>query len=98
MAVASQDVTLKRGSEVLLKFRAGTKVDSIVQQLAAVCPGARIEDTEGFAVALGYPRNLMQEEYTVIDPTPAGATVCQLRSSRQQCLNRTVTSTSSVSA
>ncbi|DBA71869.1 TPA: hypothetical protein ACH3X2_010918 [Trebouxia sp. C0005] len=72
MAVASQDVTLKRGSEVLLKFRAGTKVDSIVQQLAAVCPGARIEDTEGFAVALGYPRNLMQEEYTVIDPTPAG--------------------------
>ena len=78
MATALQDVTLKRGNKLALKFRAGTKVDSILRQLAAVCPGARIEDTEGFVVTLGCLKNLTQKEYTVIDPTPAGASACQL--------------------
>ena len=81
MAAALQDVTLKRGNEVVLKFRAGTKVDSIVHQLAAVCPGTRIEDAEGFVVTLGYLENLTQKEYTVIEPTPPGANVCQLHAS-----------------
>ncbi|DBA78063.1 TPA: hypothetical protein ACH3X2_008038 [Trebouxia sp. C0005] len=75
MAAALQDVTLKRGNEVVLKFRAGTKVDSIVHQLAAVCPGTRIEDAEGFVVTLGYLENLTQKEYTVIEPTPPGGNV-----------------------
>ena len=54
MATALQDVSLKHCNGVLLKFRAGTKVDSILHQLAAVQPGARIKDTEGFVVTLGY--------------------------------------------
>ena len=72
MATALQPVTLKRGDEQLLKFRAGTKVDTIVHGLATVCPGGRIEDSEGFVVTLGYVENLTEKEYTVIDPTPAG--------------------------
>lgn len=62
MATALQDVTLNLGDEPLLKFRAGTKVDSILYQLAAVCPSARIEDTEGFVVAMGCLENLTQKE------------------------------------
>jgi len=73
MATALHPVTLKRGNEQLLKFRAGTKVDTIVHGLATVCPGGRIEDSEGFVVTLGYGENLTESEYTVIDPTPAGA-------------------------
>ena len=75
MATALHPVTLKRGNEQLLKFRAGTKVDTIVHGLATVCPGGRIEDSEGFVVTLGYGENLTESEYTVIDPTPAGADV-----------------------
>ena len=73
MALALQAMTLKRGNEQLLKFRAGTKVDSILHHLAAVCPGGRIEDLDGFVVTLGYQKNLTEKEYQVIDPTPAGA-------------------------
>lgn len=76
MATALQDVSLKHGNGVLLKFRAGTKVDSILHQLAAVRPGARIEDTEGFVVTLGYLENLTEKEYTVIDPASAGTIAC----------------------
>ncbi len=75
MATALQPVTLKRGNEQLLKFRAGTKIDTILHQLAAVCPGGRIEDSEGFVVTLGYVEDLTEKEYAVIDPTPAGATI-----------------------
>ena len=75
MATALHPVTLKRGNEQLLKFRAGTKVDTIVHGLATVCPGGRIEDSEGFVVTLGYGENLTESEYTVIDPTPAGADI-----------------------
>ena len=73
MAAAVQHVTLKNGNEPLLKFRAGTKVESILHQLAAVCPGGRIEDSGGFVVTLGYDENLTESEYTVIVPTPTGA-------------------------
>ena len=73
MATALQDVGLKHGNGVLLKFRAGTKVDIILKQLVAVRPGARIEDAGGFVVTLGYLQNLTEKEYTVIDPAPAGA-------------------------
>ena len=75
MATALQDVSLKHGS-VLLKFRVGTKLDSILHQLAAVRPGARIEDTEGFVVTLGYLENLTEKEYAVIDPASAGTIAC----------------------
>ena len=75
MATALHPVTLKRGNEQLLKFRAGTKVDTIVHGLATVCPGGRIKNSEGFVVTLGYGENLTESEYTVIDPTPAGANI-----------------------
>ena len=73
MATALQAVTLKRGNGQSLKFRAGTKVDVILHQLVAVCPGGTIEDPEGFVVTLGNVENLTEKEYTVIDSTPAGA-------------------------
>ena len=76
MATALQDVSLKHGNGVLLKFRAGTKVDSILHQLAAVRPGARIEDTEGSVLTLGYLENLTEKEYAVIDPASAGTIAC----------------------
>ncbi|KAL0053708.1 hypothetical protein WJX82_009636 [Trebouxia sp. C0006] len=44
MATALQPVTLKRGDEQLLKFRAGTKVDIIVHGLATVCPEYTVID------------------------------------------------------
>ena len=78
MATALQSVTLKRGDEQLLKFRAGTKVDSILHQLAAICPRGRIEDSEGFVVTLDYAENLTELEYTVIEPPPAGANIAVL--------------------
>lgn len=64
MSTAHDSQSLKPGNELLLKFRAGTNVDSIVQQLAAVCPGARTDDTQGFAVILGSLQNLTQKEYS----------------------------------
>ena len=78
MATALQSVTVKRGDEQLLKFCAGTKVDSILHQLAAICPRSRIEDSEGFVVSLDYEKNLTEVEYTVIEPPPAGADIAVL--------------------
>ena len=96
MATALQGVALKLGKEPLLKFRTGTKVDYILHHLTAVCPSASIEDTEGFVVTVGYLENLTQKEHTVIDPSPAGASIYQLLSSRQHCLHHTMTPTSKV--
>ena len=62
MAKALQAVTLRRGDEELLKFRAGTKVNVILHQLEAVCPGARIEDSEGYIVTLDYAEDLSGRE------------------------------------
>ncbi len=40
-----------------------------------ICPGARVEDSEGYVVTPDYLENLTDEEYTVIVPTTAGANV-----------------------
>lgn len=72
VAKALQDVTLKRGGEELCKFRASTEVTDILHELEAVCPGAKIKDSEGFMITLNYPGDLPGRQYTVMVSTTAG--------------------------
>lgn len=66
MAKVSEPVLLKIGSDVVVKVRANTPVQDLLQQLEKACRDGRIVDHEGYDITQHYAQDLPGGEYQVI--------------------------------
>lgn len=76
MAKVLEPVLLKVGSDVVVKVRANTPVQDLLQQLEKACRDGRTVDHEGYDVTQHYAQDLPGGEYQVITSAASKLVAC----------------------